>query len=138
MLVLAPPVVQFRAKPLLRTACKLDQHECLSDTRPTTKHRAGVDVPSAQLSPQLDPEQVKQQMHLMAHADRAEASSVFIKGNHFVATPRSDAAAGEGGQGGADKYSYVLSVDSVSYQGVIYRVRCALGTRAIAAWTLST
>jgi hypothetical protein len=93
-----------------------------------------VEVPAAPLSPQLDPEQVKQQLHLMAHADRKMPSSVFIKGNHFVATPSrapSETGSPEGAVSAPDSYRYVLSVDSVSYQGVIYRVRCHLLRAAV-------
>jgi hypothetical protein len=95
----------------------------------------GVNVAVEQLSPTLNPEQVKEQVHLMAHADRSRLVSVFIKGNYFVVTPYSDAVQRSELSAVHNPYLYILSIDSVSYQGVIYRV-CALSGSLVlaAAW----
>lgn len=58
----------------------------------------------------------------MAHADRSKPVSAFIKGNYFVVTPYSEATPRSEKSAVHNPFLYILSIDSVSYQGVIYRV----------------
>jgi hypothetical protein len=69
------------------------------------------------LNTTLDPSQVLAEVHRTAHADPQNHGSVFIKGQHFVANVHDEALRG-------NHYAFVLSVDSVTHQGVIYRVCC--------------
>ena len=70
----------------------------------------GVNVPEPHMPPTLAPAEVRETLHQSAQAETGNPASVFIKGSQFVVSEH-----------GA--FRNLLSMDSVVYQGAIYRVR---------------
>jgi hypothetical protein len=92
-----------------------DGEEVAARVSPTSIWPVSAGVFEAKLiNPALDPGQVLAEVHRTAHVSDNHVS-VFIKGQHFHASVHEEARRG-------NHYAFVLSVDSISHQGVIYRV----------------